>query len=210
MWPTSTRRRVSEGLRGSRRRSGERSMAHLTSVWNDRSTTSEGRPSLLKRALQVAPELLKRRGLKRDWRGEERLVWKLVGKGSRRGATLPGRASDIVRSPLFWATPSARDSPFAERADDWLACREVERGWRDRSTGFGAACPPGSSTPIRSSRASAAEARRREGNTVGGAGSPALRRPRGAGVELIPCSGGVQREALNRAVASAGFRSTSG
>ena len=61
----------------------------------------------MKRALQVAPELLKRRGLKRDWRGEERLVWKLVGKGSRRGATLPGRASDIVRSPLFWAGTSA-------------------------------------------------------------------------------------------------------
>ena len=43
----------------------------------------------------------------RRWSGEERLIWKLVGKGSRRGATLSGRASDIVRSPLFWAAVSA-------------------------------------------------------------------------------------------------------
>ena len=39
--------------------------------------------------------------------GEERLMWKLVGKGSRRGATPPRRASDIARQPLFWAAVAA-------------------------------------------------------------------------------------------------------
>ncbi|MDQ4129748.1 MAG: phosphatase PAP2 family protein [Actinomycetota bacterium] len=34
-------------------------------------------------------------------------MWKLVGKGSRRGSTLPDRASDIVRRPTFWAGVSA-------------------------------------------------------------------------------------------------------
>jgi len=43
----------------------------------------------------------------RKWPGEERLTWKLVGKGSRRGSTLPGRASDITRRPLFWVGVSA-------------------------------------------------------------------------------------------------------
>ena len=39
--------------------------------------------------------------------GEERLMWKLVGKGSRRGSTPPSRASDIARQPLFWAAVAA-------------------------------------------------------------------------------------------------------
>lgn len=38
---------------------------------------------------------------------EERLMWKLVGKGSQRGSTWPGRASDFVVRPLFWASVSA-------------------------------------------------------------------------------------------------------
>ncbi len=42
-----------------------------------------------------------------SWLGEERLMWKLVGKGSRRGSSLPSRASDIARQPLFWAAVAA-------------------------------------------------------------------------------------------------------
>ncbi len=39
----------------------------------------------------------------RGWRGEERLMWKLVGKGSRRGGSLPSRAADAMRKPRTWA-----------------------------------------------------------------------------------------------------------
>ena len=38
----------------------------------------------------------------RAWRGEERLMWKLVGKGSRRGSSLSSRAGDVLRQPLVW------------------------------------------------------------------------------------------------------------
>ena len=36
-------------------------------------------------------------------RREERLMWKLVGTGSRRGASPPSRAGDVLRQPLLWA-----------------------------------------------------------------------------------------------------------
>ena len=39
--------------------------------------------------------------------GEERLMWKLVGTGSRRGSSAPSRASDIARQPLFWGAVAA-------------------------------------------------------------------------------------------------------
>ena len=51
--------------------------------------------------------------------GEERLMWKLVGKGSRRGSSPASRASDIVRQPLFWAavaTALAASGPKGRRA----------------------------------------------------------------------------------------------
>ncbi len=38
---------------------------------------------------------------------EERLMWKLVGRGSRRGSSVPSRASDIARQPLFWGAVAA-------------------------------------------------------------------------------------------------------
>ena len=50
---------------------------------------------------------------------EERLMWKLVGKGSRRGSTPLSRASDIVRQPLFWggvAAVLALSGPRGRRA----------------------------------------------------------------------------------------------
>lgn len=54
-----------------------------------------------------------------EWSGEERAMWKLVGKGSRRGSTFPSRASDIARQPLFWAgvaTALALSGPRGRRA----------------------------------------------------------------------------------------------
>lgn len=39
----------------------------------------------------------------RAWRREERLMWKLVGKGSRSGSSLPSRAGDAMRRPRTWA-----------------------------------------------------------------------------------------------------------
>ena len=38
----------------------------------------------------------------RRWRGEERLMWKLVGTGSRRGSSVPSRTGDFLRQPLLW------------------------------------------------------------------------------------------------------------
>ncbi len=54
----------------------------------------------------------------RGWRGEERLMWKLVGKGSRRGASLPSRAGDAMRKPRTWAIEGALllNGPHARRA----------------------------------------------------------------------------------------------
>ena len=42
-----------------------------------------------------------------SWSGEERLMWKLIGKGSRRGSAPLSRASDIARQPLFWGAVAA-------------------------------------------------------------------------------------------------------
>ena len=39
----------------------------------------------------------------RSWRSEERLLWRLVGAGSRRGGALPSRAGDVLRQPVTWA-----------------------------------------------------------------------------------------------------------
>ncbi len=36
-------------------------------------------------------------------RSEEGLMWKLVGTGSRRGASVPSRAGDVLEQPLVWA-----------------------------------------------------------------------------------------------------------
>lgn len=36
------------------------------------------------------------------WRREERLVWKLAGTGSRKGASPPSRAGDVLRQPPLW------------------------------------------------------------------------------------------------------------
>ena len=36
-------------------------------------------------------------------RGEERMLWRLVGTGSRRGRALPSRAGDVLRQPVTWA-----------------------------------------------------------------------------------------------------------
>ena len=38
----------------------------------------------------------------RGWRREDRLMWKLVGKGSRRGSSFPSRAGDKLRQPWVW------------------------------------------------------------------------------------------------------------
>lgn len=38
-----------------------------------------------------------------SWRGEERILWRLVGAGSRRGDALPSRAGDVLRQPVMWA-----------------------------------------------------------------------------------------------------------
>ena len=53
------------------------------------------------------------------WSGEERLMWKLVGRGSRRGSSFPSRASDVARQPLFWAAVAgvlALSGPTGRRA----------------------------------------------------------------------------------------------
>lgn len=55
----------------------------------------------------------------RGWRREERLMWKLVGKGSRRGSSLPSRAGDAMRRPRTWAGITAvlfASGPRARRA----------------------------------------------------------------------------------------------
>jgi membrane-associated phospholipid phosphatase len=39
----------------------------------------------------------------RGWRREERLMWKLVGTGSRKGTSAPSRAGDVLRQPVVWA-----------------------------------------------------------------------------------------------------------
>ena len=55
----------------------------------------------------------------RAWRGEERLMWKLVGKGSRKGSSLPSRAGDAMRQPRSWAAITAAllvSGPRARRA----------------------------------------------------------------------------------------------
>jgi membrane-associated phospholipid phosphatase len=36
------------------------------------------------------------------WRGEERMLWRLVGTGTRRGRALPSRAGDVLRQPVTW------------------------------------------------------------------------------------------------------------
>ena len=54
-----------------------------------------------------------------SWSGEERLMWKLIGKGSRRGSAPLSRASDIARQPLFWgavAAALALSGPSGRRA----------------------------------------------------------------------------------------------
>jgi undecaprenyl-diphosphatase len=38
----------------------------------------------------------------KGWRREERLMWKLVGTGSRKGASGTSRASDVLRQPGVW------------------------------------------------------------------------------------------------------------
>ncbi len=38
----------------------------------------------------------------RAWRGEERVMWKFVGKGSRSGSSWPSRAGDVLRQPFVW------------------------------------------------------------------------------------------------------------
>ena len=39
----------------------------------------------------------------KGWRREERLMWKLVGSGSRKGASTASRAGDVLRRPPAWA-----------------------------------------------------------------------------------------------------------
>lgn len=39
----------------------------------------------------------------KGWRREERLMWKLVGSGSRKGASATSRAGDALRRPVVWA-----------------------------------------------------------------------------------------------------------
>ena len=36
------------------------------------------------------------------WRREERLLWKVLGTGSRRGSSRASRAGDVLRQPLVW------------------------------------------------------------------------------------------------------------
>ena len=55
----------------------------------------------------------------RAWRGEERLMWKLVGTGSRRGSSLPSRVGDAMRQPRTWiaiTTVLALSGPRGRRA----------------------------------------------------------------------------------------------
>ncbi len=55
----------------------------------------------------------------RAWRGEERLMWKLVGKGSRSGSSLPSRAGDAMCRPRTWVAITAvllLSGPRARRA----------------------------------------------------------------------------------------------
>jgi membrane-associated phospholipid phosphatase len=39
----------------------------------------------------------------RGGRGEERLMWRWIGTGSRRGSSWPSRAGDVLRRPYVWA-----------------------------------------------------------------------------------------------------------
>lgn len=39
----------------------------------------------------------------RGGRREERLMWRWIGKGSRRGSSWPSRVADILRRPYVWA-----------------------------------------------------------------------------------------------------------
>lgn len=41
--------------------------------------------------------------LLKGWRREERLMWKVVGTGSRKGARMPSRAGDVLRHPIAWS-----------------------------------------------------------------------------------------------------------
>ena len=53
------------------------------------------------------------------WRREERLLRKLVGRGSRRGGSAPSRAGDVLRRPIVWgglATAIALSGPRGRRA----------------------------------------------------------------------------------------------
>jgi membrane-associated phospholipid phosphatase len=43
----------------------------------------------------------------RGWRREERLTWKLVRTGSRKGASAPSRAGDVLRQPIVWTALAA-------------------------------------------------------------------------------------------------------
>ena len=43
----------------------------------------------------------------RGWRREERLMWKLVKTGSRKGASPISRAGDVLRRPVVWAATVA-------------------------------------------------------------------------------------------------------
>ncbi len=55
----------------------------------------------------------------RRWRREERLMWKLVGKGSRSGSSFASRAGDSMRQPRTWAGITAvlvLSGPRARRA----------------------------------------------------------------------------------------------
>lgn len=38
----------------------------------------------------------------KGWRREERLLWKLVRTGSRKGSSKPSRAGDVLRQPIVW------------------------------------------------------------------------------------------------------------
>lgn len=53
------------------------------------------------------------------WRREERLLWKIVGRGSRHGKSRASRAGDLLRQPLVWggfATAIALTGPRGRRA----------------------------------------------------------------------------------------------
>lgn len=50
------------------------------------------------------------------WRSEDRLMTKLVGKGSRKGSTPFGRAGDIIQHPPVWAGVAAVLAVFGPRA----------------------------------------------------------------------------------------------